>query len=55
MGASLLFLGGSWGLVFFYFSFGVLGHFVLRIQTSGLFWIPDGTAASLHGEGRIAV
>lgn len=57
MGASLLFWGGGGGGLscFFFPPFGVVGHFVLRIQTSGLFWIPGGTAASLHGEGRIAV
>lgn len=57
MGASLLFWGGGGGGLscFFFPPFGVVGHFVLRIQTSGLFWIPGGTAASLHGEGQIAV
>lgn len=56
MGASLLFWGGGGGGLscFFFPPFGVVGHFVLRIQTSGLFWIPGGTAASLHGE-QIAV
>lgn len=57
MGASLFFffsvvvvVGLFFCFVFRFFfsrcSFRVLGRFVLKIQTSGWFWILDGTAAS---------